>query len=54
MVTRPEACPTVVNGLGDRKEARPSDIIKAMYEDKDGGKDNQCEPEGKVVNQRVI
>jgi hypothetical protein len=54
MATRAETCAIVMNGLGERNETWPSNVVEAMYEDEDGGKDHQSKPEGKVVYQRVV
>jgi hypothetical protein len=54
MTTRAEAWAIVMNDLSERKEAGPSDVVEAMYEDEDGGNDDKSKPEGKVVYQRVV
>jgi hypothetical protein len=51
MTTRADARTTVENDLGGRKKAGPTDVVEAMYKDKDGRKDNQSKPEGEVVYQ---
>jgi len=40
--------------LGEWEEAGPSDIVEAMNEHEDRGKDNQSKPERKIVYQRVV
>jgi hypothetical protein len=54
MVTRSEASTTIVDGLSEWEEAGPSDIVEAMNEHEDRGKDNQSKPERKIVYQRVV
>jgi hypothetical protein len=54
MVTGSEARAIVVDRLGQRNKAGPSDIVEAMDEHEDGGKDNQSKPEHKIVYQRVV
>lgn len=54
MAARAEAWAIVVNRFGDRDKTGPSNVVEAVYDDEDGGKDNQNKPEGKVVYQRVV
>jgi hypothetical protein len=54
MVTRPEPRAAIVDSLGEWEEAGPSDIVEAMNEHEDRGKDNQTKPERKIVHQRVV
>ncbi len=54
MVTRSEARAVVVDSLSQWEEAGPSDIVEAMYEHEDRGKDNQSKPEREIVYQRVV
>ncbi len=54
MVPRSEARAVIVDGLGEWEEAGPSDVVEAVYEHEDRGKDNQSKPERKIVYQRVV
>jgi hypothetical protein len=51
MVTRAEAWAIVVDDLREREKTGPRDIVDAMYQDEDGGENDQGEPESKVVYQ---
>jgi len=54
MATRSEARAAIVDGLSERDEAGPSDIVEAMNEHEDRRKDDQTKPERKIVYQRVV
>jgi len=54
MVTRSEARAAIMDRLSEWEEAGPSDIVEAMNEHEDRGKDNQSKPERKIVYQRVV
>jgi hypothetical protein len=51
MVTGSEASAAIVDGLSEWQEAGPSDIVEAMNEHEDRGKENQSKPERKIVHQ---
>jgi len=50
VVTRSEARAVIMDRLGEWEEAGPSDIVEAMNEHEDRGKDNQSKPERKIVS----
>jgi hypothetical protein len=54
VVTRAETWAIVVNDTRQRDKTGPGDIVDAMYQDEDGGENDQGEPESKVVYQRVV
>jgi hypothetical protein len=54
MVTGSEARAIVVDRLGQWDKAGPGDIVEAMNEHEDGGKENQSKPERKIVYQRIV